>query len=256
MYSSYFGFSFGLSFLILLAYGILQWLHIPAGSLVDWLIGVASFWWLLVIVTVPWNIYFDAREVLVEANASQEKDIPVQDKQVSYVKKVARLSLLGAIALHLLSAIGLYSLAVLGISAVGYASSAATLLLTGLRPAIRGYQYLAMRLSAIRREIQYPREDVVELRSRVNGIEEMLKTLQEEMKTKADQKQVLQLQQDSQEMRQNWARLRASLEQLQANNEQQHEQLSRETKSAIAQLSEDSQFLDHVREIIRFFKSA
>lgn len=254
MYFSYLFFSVGFGILILVGYGLLQWLHIPAGNLVDWLIGTASFWWLIVIVTVPWNIYFDATEVLAEAATSKEKDIPVQDKQVTYVKKVARFSLLGAIALHLLSALGLYILAKLGISAVGYASSAATLLLTGLRPAIRGYQYLATRLSAIRREIQYPREDVIELRSRVEVIEETLKTLQEQINTKAENTLVYELQQESAEMRQNWAKLRASLEQLQATNQQEHERLSRETRSAISQLSEDSEFLNHVREVIRFFK--
>ncbi len=35
-----------------------------------------------------------------------------------------------------------------------------------------------------------------------------------------------------------------------------HEQLSREAQNAIAQLNEDSQFLGHVREIIRFVKTA
>jgi hypothetical protein len=32
--------------------------------------------------------------------------------------------------------------------------------------------------------------------------------------------------------------------------------LSREARQAIAQLTTDGQFLDHVREIIRFFKTA
>ena len=49
---------------------------------------------------------------------------------------------------------------------------------------------------------------------------------------------------------------KAVLEEYQAKNTVAHEQLSREAKNAIASLSEDSQFLGHVREIIRFVKTA
>ncbi len=63
----------GIVVLVLTAFGLLQWLHIPAGSFLDWVIGGASFWWLLVIVTVPWNVHFQAKEVLAEAAQSIEK---------------------------------------------------------------------------------------------------------------------------------------------------------------------------------------
>lgn len=62
MLSKYISFSISLAILAAILAGIIQWLNISAGSLVDWLIGIASFWWLLIIVTIPWNIYFDARE--------------------------------------------------------------------------------------------------------------------------------------------------------------------------------------------------
>lgn len=62
-------------------------------------------------------------------------------------------------------------------------------------------------------------------------------------------------QEQLQEIRQDLARLRATLEQVQAKNELEHERLSQEAKNTIAQLAEDSQFLSHVREIIRFFKA-
>jgi hypothetical protein len=43
---------------------------------------------------------------------------------------------------------------------------------------------------------------------------------------------------------------------LRAQNQQEHLRLSLEAKQAVAQLSEDSQFLSHVKEMIRFIKSA
>jgi hypothetical protein len=256
MFFSFISFSIGFGVFMLLAYGILQWLHIPAGNLVDWLIGIASFWWLLVVVTVPWNIYFDAQEVVAEAGISRDKKIVFDDKQLNYVSKVSRWSIIVAIALHILSAIGLYSLAATGISQVGYVSSGATLLLTALRPAIRAYQYIAVRLSMIRQQIKYPREDVIELRDRVNTLESTIKKIEEQLDRENPHSWVAKQQQEWQENRHELGRLRALLEQWQAKNQVEHEQLSSEAKNAIAQLTEDGQFLNHVREIIRFFKTA
>lgn len=143
----------------------------------DWVIRVASFWWLLSILTIPWNVYFDAKEVASEAAISQNKGIAIDSEQFKYVNTVSRAALLIAIALHLFSALGLYELAAMGISSVGYVSSFATLLLTGLRLAIRGYQYLAYRLSNIRQQITYPREDILELRNRFNRLENQVNDL-------------------------------------------------------------------------------
>src|ERR687885_1633086 len=179
MYYNFIGFSFGFGVLVLLAFGILQWLHIPAGSFIDWVIAVAIFEWLLVIVTVPWNIHFEAKAVLDDAAVSAEKGITVDEKQVKYAKVVAERSLIVAIALHLLSAIGLYTLAATGISTIGYVSSGAALLLTLLRPAVRTYEYLAARLAMIRQELTYPREDIWELRNRCGTLEETLKRIEE-----------------------------------------------------------------------------
>ena len=242
--------------LTLAFYGILQWLHLDAGSLTDWLIGIASFWWLIVIVTIPWNVYFEAREVLAETKISQEKGITFDEQKRSYLQKVSFWSLTIAIILHILSTAGLYALAVTGISVVGYVSSGAALLLTFLRPAIRAYQYLAARLAMIRQEIKYPREDVMELRQRFKFLEENVANIERKINPQDNNSLVARLQEDNQQARQDLAKLKAQLEQLQAKNELAHEELSREASQAISQLTEDSQFLGNVREIIRFIKKS
>ncbi|AHJ31194.1 hypothetical protein PN465_16770 [Nodularia spumigena CS-584] len=249
---------------VLLGFGGLQWFQISAGSFLDWVIAGASFWWLLVIVTVPWNVHFQAKEVLAEAAQSREKQIPVDDKQVNYVRVLAKRSLWVAIALHLFSAVGLYTLAATGISAVGYISSGAALLLTILRPAIRAYEYLYARLRMIRQEFQYPREDVMELRNRFYALEDTVKRLEEQLNPQLDYSLPATQQRFTEQTRTDLASLNASLAELRATNQVEHERLAREARSAIAgggalpiaQLSTDGQFLDHVREIIRFFKTA
>ncbi|MBW4494956.1 MAG: hypothetical protein KME26_18115 [Oscillatoria princeps RMCB-10] len=256
MYFNFAGFTAGLVILLLLAFGILQWVHIPAGSFLDWVIGGVSFWWLLIIVTVPWNIHFKAKEVLAEADQSAEKGIPVDAKQIKYVKLLAKRALLAAIALHLLSAAGLYALAITGISGVGYVSSGAALLLTLLRPAVRGYEYLAARLAMIGERVKYPREDVLELRDRVAGLESAVKNLQEQLDPSNESSWASSQHRQLEGTRNDLTRIAASLEQLRAANQAEHDRLGREAQNAIAQLNADSQFLDRVREIIRFFKEA
>jgi hypothetical protein len=246
----------GIIAIVLLAFGLLQWVHIPAGSLLDWVIGGASFWWLLVIVTVPWNVHFQAKEVLAEAAQSKEKGITVDEKQVKYVEVLAKRSLSVALALHLFSAVGLYTLAITGISTVGYVSSGAALLLTILRPAIRAYEYWYARLTMISQEWKYPREDIFELRNRFYELEQKVQSLENQLNPEESYSLPATQQRFAEETRKELARIVANLEELRATNQTEHERLGREARNAIAQLSTDGQFLDHVREIIRFFKTA
>ncbi|MEZ2317595.1 MAG: hypothetical protein ACBR15_01130 [Microcoleus sp.] len=256
MYYTFAGFGASTGLFLLLVFAILQWLHIPAGSFIDWVIAIAIFEWLLLIVTVPWNIHFEAKEVLAQATESTEKGIVVDDKQVKYVTVLVSRSLLVAIGLHLLSAIALYTLAATGISAIGYLSSGAALLLTILRPAIRGYQYLAARLTMIRRQFLHPREDILELRSRFANLESTINNLEAKFNSN-DLNSWVAIQERQQEANtRDLTRLAASLQDLTATNQAEHTKLTRDAESAIAQLTDDGKFLNHVREIIRFFKEA
>ncbi|MEO1446857.1 MAG: hypothetical protein AAFV46_11630, partial [Cyanobacteria bacterium J06635_11] len=130
------------------------------------------------------------------------------------------------------------------------------LLLTGLRPAIEAYHYWVARLRAIRREITYPREDIVAVRERLKKLEEAVKAVEHQLDPQQDDSWVAQYQRFAQDTRQALAESFTAVERLKADNKSDHERLAREAQQAVAQLSSDSQFLDHVREIIRFFKTA
>jgi hypothetical protein len=253
---TYLSFGFLIVLLILLSFAGLHWLQIPTGSFLDWVIGVAIFGWLLTIVTVPWNIHFEAKEALAEAELSIEKGIPVDAKQVDYIKIVQSRSLWIVLALHLISAIVLYGLAIATISPVGYLGSGAALLLTVLRPAIRTYRYFAIRLALLRQQFQYPREDVLELRDRVRQLEGLTQQLEGQLNPDDPTAWAAIQQREIQAIRQDLTRFAAMQEELRSTNQAEHERLSREARQAIAQLTTDGQFLEHVREIIRFFKSA
>ncbi len=249
-------FSAGFVLLLLLAFSVLQWLSIPAGNFLDWVIGGGIFWWLMLIVTVPWNIHFDAKEVLAEAEESQQKHIKVDPKKLIFVQLLARRSLWVAIGLHLVSAVGLYALAIAGITVVGYFGSGAALLLTILRPAIRGYQYIVARLSMVRREFSYPRQDILELRQRFDIVETQVKNLIEKLNPECSNSWAAMQEKQREILQKHLTRLASELEMLKTKNSAEHRQLSRSTETAIAQMSADGEFLNHAREIIRFFKEA
>jgi hypothetical protein len=238
------------------AYAILKSMNVPIGTFGDWVFGLLSFFWLMAVVTIPWNIHFRARAVLADASPSRERGLPVDERQVAYVTKLSKRAFWIAIGLHLFSAAALFVLAVVGVSQIGYIASILALLLTGLRPAASAYEYLVARLRSIGQEWHYPHEDVIELRSKVLAMESAVDEIRRELDKDRPESLAARLISQTDQLREETGKLTADLATLRAANENEHERLSREAKGAIAQLSTDSQFLEHVREILRFFKSA
>jgi len=246
-------FSFGL---LLAGFALMHWADVKVGSFGDWIFAMVSLFWILAIVTVPWNIYFKAKAVLADAGPSKERGLPVDARQVAYVHRLARLSLYVALGLHLASAIVLFILAYSGVSKFGYIAAVLALLLTALRPSASAYQYLAERLHTIGQNWKYPMQDVVELRGRVDSLESRANETAQQFDTSRPDSLITVQREHIDQTRSSLAKLEAELEALDARNQTQHEELSQQTRSAISQLSTDGQFLDHVREIIRFFKTA
>lgn len=256
MYTSLFASNAILLVALALMFGLLNFFQVAAGTFLDWLLGLAILEWLLVIVTVPWNIYFAARQTSNVAIDSQQKGIAVEQRQLRYAQMVSGRSLGVAIALHLLSAGGLYWIAKIGLTPLGYWGAAAALLLTILRPAVSTYEYLADRLRSIQQEFTYPREDIYELRARLTELENNYQMLARKLDETNEESWIAEQNHRWQRQQSELANLGARLQDLQAANGLDHERLSREAQQAISQLTVDGQFLDHVREIIRFFKSA
>ena len=256
MYGSVAAFNSGLIFLALLAFGLLNWFQMPTGSLIDWAIGIGIFEWIILIVTVPWNIYFSARSTVQTGRESQENGITVDDRQIRYASSIAKRSLIVAISLHFITAAGLYWLAISGITALGYLSSVGVLLLTLLRPAISTYEYLAERLTAMRSQFTYPRVDILELRDRFQRLEDRVTELASQLDANDDNSWLSEQDRRWATNRNEIAQLTAAIADFKASNELDHQRLAQEAKQAISQITVDGQFLEHARELIRFFKTA
>jgi hypothetical protein len=239
---------------VLAGFGLVNWLDISTSSLVSWVIGIAIFSWLLAITIVPWNVHFQAKEVLAEAAFSIEKGISVDSRQQRYAVMIAQRSLWAALLLHFLSAVALCLLALWQVSAIGYLGSVAALLLTVLRPTIRTYQFLARRLTMIQTGFKYPQEDIVELRGQIVQLQTATQEVTQRLDLNDPTSWISVQQRQWESLRQDLTHLAGSQEEFKAINQSEHARLSREAQQAIAQLSEDSQFLNQVRELIRFVK--
>jgi gas vesicle protein len=275
-------FTVGAVIIALIVFAFLQALKMPAGSFLDWLIGIGTFAWLMTVVVVPWDVYFESSEVIAEAKLSEQAKIEFDKNQLPYVRRLQSVSLLVAIVLHLLSAAGLYWLAVSGVSVVGYFGAGAALLLTLLRPAIRTYEYISTRLAMIRSQIKYPRQDVNKLIAEVDYLLAFGKDLKFDLDTQEPdswRNRIEKLLNDlhnwhneieknlenyKADQRNNWDKMnretRQMFEKIREDNEREYEKIADEHKQSLVKLSRDGKFVDNfvenLAEIVRFIKKA
>lgn len=243
-----------LTLLILLLFAILRWLDLDAGSFVDWMIGIVTFWWLLIVVIVPWNIYFQTKAILHKAKLPADERITIKPEHITYAQTWERRALFISIGLHIFSAIGLYFVAQ-NVSSVGYIGAVLALLLTALRPVVSGYEYLTAQFSNIDQRSRFPYDNVYQMQDELRQFKKQVAYLESQFDAKNENSWTRQHQQNSEAMRERLDKLSIAVNELRVSNQADHDRLTREAQNVVAQLSEDGQFLNHVREIIRFVKT-
>jgi len=131
--------------------------------------------WLALVLTLPWNLHFQAKAVLFEMQRGRERGLPVKADREAEVHRVARRMQRLSVALHLGSA----ALAA-GVTAAwhvaapwGYAFSAFYLLSGAFRPGVEYYRYLRQRLGHLASEVRYPPDDVKALKAEVARLREL-----------------------------------------------------------------------------------
>lgn len=96
----------------------------------------------------------------------------------------------------------------------------------------------------------------MKLRQDVQHIANTIEVLQAQLDTNNKHSWAAQQEANLARINQELDHVRVALRELDTKNQAEHGRLSREAEHAIAQITADGQFLDHVREIIRFVKSA
>jgi len=247
---------FTLGLLALAAFGLVKWIGVNPGEIKDWVIGFFIFWWLVVVVTLPWNLYFSAKNLLANSDRAIKSGRAIKETELIYLKRWEKFSFVLAIGLHIITAIVLAYVQYAGFSAFGYIGAAAAILLMAFRPAIRAYDYLMSRLKNIGREIDYPADNVQTLLDRCSSVDNHLALVNQKLNLDDQESWASSLVTKLQSHTAELDHIRTQLEDLRRLNNEEHRQLARDAESAAAQIAEDGKVLNHVRELVRFFKEA
>jgi len=151
--------------LALLIVWLARVVHVPLTAVLTAGAVVLGLSWLLVVVTVPWNLYFGARRAQAGMAVSRERGIAIRAADDAEARRIARRMLRFAIAAHLGSAAVAALLAYLLDDRIGYYAAGFFLFSTVLRPALAYFSHLRERVAVLTRQSTHPRDDVATLRS-------------------------------------------------------------------------------------------
>jgi hypothetical protein len=158
---------------------LFAWLGRAAGVSLDVLLSigaaVAALTWMVVLVTVPWNLYFAARQIVAEGAVSRGRGIDVPQDRVAEAGRIARRMLRFAIGAHVLTALLTAAAAYMLDLPAGYYVAALFLLSTVVRPAAAYLAHLRHRLTVLGRESTHPRDDVVTLKADLARLDDSFK---------------------------------------------------------------------------------
>jgi hypothetical protein len=128
--------------------------------------------WLVVLTTVPWNLYFAARRTAQEIAVSRERGIAVRPGHDQEAARISRQMLRFALSAHLGTALAAAAIAWLSGNKAGYYIAGISLLSTAFRPAAAYFGHLRERIKVLTREAMYPRDDVAALLRRSDMMEQ------------------------------------------------------------------------------------
>ena len=155
----------------LLVFGSLKWFNIDVGTAAVWVSGVIFYWVISGVTILPWNVHFSADDALEGIRIAREKKMTVDEYSEQYARKVRRRSGIVAILLHLMVSLGCLMVALFtSLGTIAYLAAGAALALTFARPAIRSAEHAVRRLQDIQEEARYPRDDVHELKMRLEQL--------------------------------------------------------------------------------------
>ena len=208
---------------------------VTAGHLLDWLMGGLCLLWLIVILKVPWDLYFQAHGVAFELERARERGIATPDGREAYVRVLRRKLAWIAVGAHWLSAALVAAIAYFSHGMLGYYFAAFYIVSTVFRPAVAAYMYLSRKLAIIGEEAHYPREDVVEMRSRLQWHDQTLNTV------------TAQMEQYGEELR----REKSGREEADREMRQRIQAISREFESTVSRLTDNQEVINGIQAFVR-----
>jgi hypothetical protein len=145
--------------------------HASASLLLGFGAGALCLLWLAVLLTVPWNLYFQARTARQEITEGRAAGLDIAVGRERDADRIARRLLRAAVAAHLVSAAVIALVAAVSGQVVGYWFCLFYLIGTALRPAEAWLRSVRARIGVLREEASFPRDDILALKARLDAAE-------------------------------------------------------------------------------------
>jgi hypothetical protein len=154
---------------------------VPLTTLLDIVAGAVALGWLVLLVAVPWNLYFAARRVTAQMATSGRRGIVISADDRSEASRIARRMLAFALGGHVVTALVTAAIAAVLGDVLGYYLAGLFLLSALIRPAFAYFSHLRERIGALSRESTLPRDDSATLRADLDALRETVKQLRAEI---------------------------------------------------------------------------
>jgi hypothetical protein len=216
------------------------WLHVPWESVVTSGLVLLCLGWLVAVVTLPWNLYFQAKAVLFDMQRSRERGLEVRPDREQEAQRVQRRMLRFSVGMHLASAAVAAAVTAASGGRWGYLFSGFYLLSGFLRPAVEYYRYLRQRLGHLAAEVRFPRDDVQTLRVEVARLQG-----QADSSTRAEA-----------ELRKQLAELAKLSEARQLELERKLGSLARKFEETVDRLTDNQQIISGIKAFLRLLQQS
>jgi hypothetical protein len=144
--------------------------RVPTATLLTIAVVAFALSWLVVLVTVPWNLYFAARRAAQEMAVSRDRGITVRADYDDEARRISRRMLRFALGGHVGTAIAAAVIAYASGNKTGYYVAGIFLLATMFRPASAYLFHVRERIGVFTRESMQPRDDVITLGERMDEV--------------------------------------------------------------------------------------
>ncbi len=234
---------------------IFQWNTISSPKIfLDVVAGAVCLLWLVFILKIPWDLYFETNNILFEMKRSEEKNIPVKAERQKYVTRMRVITAVIAIGSHIVSALIIAGLTYFNGGQIGYYFSFFYLLTTFFRPISQAYYYLINKLREIHGEILYPREDVNKLKSELTLAINRLDALEDRIKN--SESRLTLSEETTKNLRSEISNLNFAIERVDKTFQNRIQLLTTEVERILAKAFDQQDIINGLRAFARLIKQA
>ena len=235
--------------------------RIPTSTLLTIAVLVVALSWLVVLVTVPWNLYFAARRAAQEMAVSRDRGITVRPAYDAEAKRISGRMLRLALGGHAGTAIAAAAIAYVSGNQAGYYVAGIFLLATMFRPASAYLFHVRERIKVFTRESMQPRDDVITLRERMDEVSALARQSADELyRTQAELADTIEhtrslLSADLSRLRETQEADRAQARARHDDLERQIDQMVRRIEATLDGISDHQELLAGLRALVRMVRS-